>query len=398
MNILFLTLGQIYDFKQSDIYTDLMECFVQHGHQVIIVSPYERRMGKNTEFYEADGARFLVVKTLNIQKTNIIEKGLGTLLIGWQYKRAIKKYLGKEKIGLVTYSTPPITLASVVKYVKAKYGAKSYLQLKDIFPQNAVDIGMMKEDSFICRFFRKKERELYNISDFIGCMSPANVKYVVEHYPEVKKEKVGICPNAIALRPHPDVNRDEMRQKYGLPVDKPVFLYGGNLGKPQGINFLVRCLKSVMSRTDCHFLIVGSGTDANKVDEFIAQEKPTNISKINFLPKEDYYRVVASCDIGLIFLDHRFTIPNFPSRLLPYLEYKMPVICASDVNTDIKDVIVDNKIGYWCESQDTVNFDVCVNKMLSSDYKEMGERGYEYLKAHYQVEQAYNAIIDSVGE
>lgn len=398
MNILFLTLGQIYDFKQSDIYTDLMECFVQHGHQVIIVSPYERRMGKNTEFYEADGAKFLVVKTLNIQKTNIIEKGLGTLLIGWQYKRAIKKFLSKEKIDLVTYSTPPITLASVVKYVKEKYGAKSYLQLKDIFPQNAVDIGMMKEDSFICRFFRKKEHELYNISDFIGCMSPANVKYVLEHYPEVNKEKVGICPNAIALRPHPVVNRNDMRKKYGLPVNKPIFLYGGNLGKPQGIDFLVGCLESNKNRTDCHFLIVGSGTDANKVDEIIAQEKPTNISKISFLPKEDYYRVVASCDIGLIFLDHRFTIPNFPSRLLPYLEYKMPVICASDVNTDIKDVIVDNKIGLWCESTNTVNFDVCVNKMLSTDYKAMGVRGYEYLKAHYQVEQAYKAIIDSVGE
>lgn len=398
MNILFLTLGQIYDFKQSDIYTDLMECFVQHGHHVIIVSPYERRMGKNTEYYEADGAKFLVVKTLNIQKTNIIEKGLGTLLIGWQYKRAIKKYLRKEKIDLVTYSTPPITLAGVVKYVKRKSGAKSYLQLKDIFPQNAVDIGMMKEDSFICRFFRKKEHELYNISDFIGCMSPANVKYVLEHYPEVNKEKVGICPNAIALRPHPVVNRNDMRKKYGLPVNKPIFLYGGNLGKPQGIDFLVRCLESNKNRTDCHFLIVGSGTDANKVDEFIANEKPTNISKISFLPKEDYYRVVASCDIGLIFLDHRFTIPNFPSRLLPYLEYKMPVICASDVSTDIKDVIVDNKIGLWCESTHTVNFDVCINKMLESDYKAMGERGYEYLKAHYQVEQAYKAIIDSVGE
>lgn len=371
---------------------------MQHGHQVIIVSPYERRVGKNTEFYETDGAKFLVVKTLNIQKTNIIEKGLGTLLIGWQYKRAIKKYLRKEKIDLVTYSTPPITLASVVKYVKGKYGAKSYLQLKDIFPQNAVDIGMMKEDSIICRFFRKKERELYYISDFIGCMSPANVQYVLAHYPEVGKGKVGICPNAIALRPHAEVNRDEMRKKYGLPIDKPVFLYGGNLGKPQGIDFLVRCLKSVKNRTDCHFLIVGSGTDANKVDEFISNEKPTNISKIDFLPKEDYYRVVASCDIGLIFLDHRFTIPNFPSRLLPYLEYKMPVICASDVNTDIKDVIINNKLGLWCESKDTVNFDVCVNKILNTDYKTMGERGYEFLKAHYQVEQAYKAIIECVGE
>ena len=399
MNILFLTLGKLYNLKSSDIYSDLMECFIQHGHQVFIVTPYERSMGKSTEYYEEDGAHFLAVKTLNIQKTNIIEKGLGTLLIGWQYKQAIKKYLKDIKVDLVTYSTPPITLAGVVDYVKARYGAKSYLQLKDIFPQNALDIGLMSESGLkglIYRNFRKKEKELYEVSDFIGCMSSANVQYVLAHNPEVSADKVGVCPNSIALRQHPEVDRTAIRQKYGLPTDKPVFLYGGNLGKPQGIDYLISCLKSVSNRPDCHFLIVGSGTEAHKVDEYLQQEKPANISKIVFLPKEEYYRVVASCDIGLIFLDHRFTIPNFPSRLLPYMEYKMPVICATDVNTDIKDVVVDNGFGFWCESRDAVDFDVCVNRMLNSDYIQMGEKGYKYLKSHYLVGNAYELIMKQI--
>ena len=399
MNVLFLTLYKFYNLKTSDIYSDLMECFIRHGHQVYIVTPYEKRMGKRTEYYEADGAHFLAVKTLNIEKTNIIEKGLGTLLIGWQYKQAIKKYLGNVKIDLVTYSTPPITLASVVSYVKTRYGAKSYLQLKDIFPQNAVDIGMMSKSGLkgvIYRYFRKKEKNLYKVSDYIGCMSPANVKYVLEHNPEIRKEKVGVCPNSIALRPHPEVDKTAVRQKYGLPTDKPVFLYGGNLGKPQGIDYLIRCLKSVSNRSDCHFLIVGSGTEAHKVDEYLAQGKPTNISKIAFLPKDDYYQVVSSCDIGLIFLDYRFTIPNFPSRLLPYLEYKMPVICATDINTDIKDVVIDNGFGFWCESSETAFFDVCVNRMLGADYKKMGEKGYEFLKENYLVSNSYDAIMKQI--
>lgn len=397
MNILFLTLGKLYDLKSSDIYSDLMECFIKHGHQVFIVTPYERSMGKGTEYYEKDGARFLAVKTLNIQKTNIIEKGLGTLSIGWLYKRAIKKYVGNVKIDLVTYSTPPITLASVVSYVKKKYGAKSYLQLKDIFPQNAVDIGMMKKDTSVYCFFRKKEKSLYEVSDYIGCMSPANVRYVLEHNFEISKDRVEVFPNTIALRPHPEVDRTATRQKYGLPIDKPVFLYGGNLGKPQGMMFFVRCLRSVMNRHDCHFLIVGNGTEAHLVDSFIEQEKPTNITKINFFnKKEDYYQVVGSCDIGLVFLDYRFTIPNFPSRILPYMEYKMPIICATDVNTDIKDVVVNNGFGLWCESRNTVDFVACVNKMLSMDVKAMGEKGYGYLKENYLVENSYQTIMKHI--
>lgn len=396
MNVLFLTLYKFYNLRTSDIYSDLMECFIQHGHQVYIVTPYERRIGKGTEYYDVDGAHFLAVRTLNIEKTNIIEKGLGTILIGWQYKQAIKKHLGNVKFDLVTYSTPPITLASVVKYVKERYGAKSYLQLKDIFPQNAVDIGMMSKTGlkgFIYRYFRRKEKKLYEVSDYIGCMSPANVQYVLEHNPEVNSERVGVCPNSIALRPHSEVDKTAVRQKYGLPTDKPIFLYGGNLGKPQGIDYLIKCLRSVSSRTDCHFLIVGSGTEANKVDEYLAQEKPANIIKINFLPKEDYYKVVSSCDIGLIFLDYRFTIPNFPSRLLPYMEYKMPVICATDVNTDIKDVVLDNGFGFWCESKNIDGFEDCVNRMLSSDYKKMGEKGYEFLKENYLVGNSYESIM-----
>jgi len=351
-------------------------------------------MGKKTAYYESDGAHFLAVKTLNIQRANIIEKGLGTISMGWLYKRAVKRYLKGVKIDLVTYSTPPITLAGVVKYIKEKYGAKSYLQLKDIFPQNAVDIGLMKEDSIIYRYFRNKEKELYELSDYIGCMSPANVRYVLEHNKGIHADKVEECPNAIALRPHPEVDRVAVRRQYGLPEDKPVFLYGGNLGKPQGIDYFVRCLESVKGRDDCHFLIVGSGTDAHLVDEFIEREHPANISKIDFLTsKEEYYKVVDSCDVGLVFLDRRFTIPNFPSRLLPYLEYKKPVICATDVNTDIKEVVEKNGFGLWCESRETVYFDVCVNKMLSSNLRAMGERGYDYLKTHYQVEQAYNVIV-----
>ena len=394
MNVLFLTLGKLYNLKSSDIYSDLMECFVQHGHQVYIVTPYERSMGKSTESYEEDGAHFLAVKTLNIQKTNIIEKGLGTISIGWLYKRAIKKYLGDVKIDLVTYSTPPITLASVVRYVKKKYGAQSYLQLKDIFPQNAKDLGMMKKGSIIYRFFRKKEKELYHLSDYIGCMSPANVSYVLEHNPEIEDGKVEICPNSIALRPHAVVDRDATRMKFNIPMDKIVFLYGGNLGKPQGIDYLVNCLKSVANWPNCHFLIVGSGTDAMKINEFIAREKPSNISKINFFPKqEDYYQVVESCDVGLIFLDYRFTIPNFPSRILPYMEYKIPVLCATDPNTDIGRIVEENGFGYWCESNSVEAFNVILYKMLHSDRRAMGEKGYQFLKENYLVEHTYNTIM-----
>ena len=140
------------------------------------------------------GGHILNVKTLNIQKTNIVEKGIGTLLIENQFKAAIKKHLSDVRFDLITYSTPTITFTNVVKYLKKKnLDAISYLQLKAIFPQNAVDIGMFGEKSLFNWFFRTKEKALYKVSDFIGCMSPANVEFVLKHNPEVKADRVSVA-------------------------------------------------------------------------------------------------------------------------------------------------------------------------------------------------------------
>lgn len=403
MNIIFLTLYRISDISERNLYTDLMRKFRDEGHSVYIVTPHERRLGKSTSLVESGGVYILNVRTLNIQKTNIVEKGLGTLLIESQYKAAIKKYLKGVQFDLITYSTPPITFTNVVNYLKKENpNAISYLQLKDIFPQNAVDIGMMSKmgvKGLLYKFFRNKEKKLYQYSNYIGCMSPANVEFVLKHNPEIPAGKVEVAPNSIELIVK-DIEPGQVkaesyfiRKKYNLPTDKPIFIYGGNLGKPQGIDYLVKCLDANKRRTDCYFVVVGSGTDYNVISDWYKKNKDANVKLMQSLPKVDYDLLVKHCDVGLIFLDHRFTIPNYPSRLLSYLENKMPVICATDVNTDIGRIAEENGYGFWCESVKPEDFTNLVDKMIASDRKEMGEKGYQFLKENYLVEHTYNAIM-----
>ena len=404
MNVIFLTLVRISDIEERGIYHDLMRKFRDEGHQVYIVTAAERRLGKETSLMESHGVKILNVKTLNVQKTNIVEKGIGTLLIESQFKSAIKKFLGDISFDLITYSTPPITFTNVVKYLKRKNpNAISYLQLKDIFPQNAVDIGMFGEKSIFNWYFRKKEKALYMTSDYIGCMSPANVDFVLKHNPEIPAERVEVAPNSVELREEDAVMNDPgqkkaanyyIKKKYDLPLDKPIFIYGGNLGKPQGIEYLVKCLDANKHRTNCYFVVVGSGTHYNRISDWYNGNKDYNVKLMQFLPKSDYDLLVKSCDVGLIFLDQRFTIPNYPSRLLSYLENKMPVLCATDVNTDIGRIAEKNGYGYWCESVKPEDFTALVDKMLSSDRIAMGEKGYKFLKENYLVEHTYNAIMN----
>lgn len=399
-NIVFLTMVPVTDIEIPGIYNDLLRKFRKDGCDIFIVAPSERREGKPTRVEESKGVRILSVRTLNLQKASIVEKGLGQVLVEGQYKRAIKKYFGEIHFDLILYSTPPITLMGVVKYLrKKKPKALSYLMLKDIFPQNAVDIGMMSKSGvkgFLYRYFRKQEKELYKVSDYIGCMSPANVKYVIEHNPEIDSNKVELAPNSYEKTEQTILSEEEknaIREKYKLPVDQPIFIYGGNLGKPQGIPFLIKCLDANTSREDCHFLVVGDGTEYPQMEAWYNAKQPKNVSVFRRLPKEDYDRLVLACNIGLIFLDYRFTIPNYPSRLLPYLMEKKPIIAATDPNCDTGSIAEANGYGYWCSSNDVQAFTQCVDKMLKSDMAQMGENGYQYYLNNYTVEHTYNAIM-----
>lgn len=405
MNIIFLTLSRFSDIEDRGIYTDLMRKFRDEGHQVYIVSANERRYGLGTSLKEDHGVYILNVKTLNVQKTNVIEKGLGTLLLERQYRCAIRKYFKGVTFDLILYSTPPITFTNVVKYLKKRNPeAVSYLLLKDIFPQNAVDMRMFSKRSVFYHFFREKEKALYKASDFIGCMSHANVEYLRLHNPYYQKWRIEEAPNSIELREESleaVKRKDSVKEKYGLPTNIPIFIYGGNLGKPQGIDYLIKCLDDNKYRDDCFFVIVGNGTELPKLQAWYGcqqkdEDRKLNVKLIEGLPKNEYDQLVRACDVGLIFLDHRFTIPNYPSRLLSYLENKMPVICATDVNTDIGKIAELNGYGYWCESVKPIDFTVLVDRFLAEPerIKKMGERGSDFLKKNYLVEHTYQVIMD----
>ena len=397
MNILFITLGRTVKIQEHGIYSDLMRKFHKEGHELYIVYPIERKEGKPTTLQEEQDVHYLGVHTLNIQKTNIIEKGIGTILVETQFKNAIKKYFKNVSFDLVLYTTPPITFPNLIGDLKRlNPKATTYLMLKDIFPQNAVDLGMFGRGSLFYKYFRAKEKKLYKNTDYIGCMSPANVDFIIRNNPEVDKACVEVCPNSLELINEENKynRREETLRRYGIPADCPVFIYGGNLGKPQGIDFLIKAIAVNSNRKDCFFLIVGDGTEYHKIESWITESKPSNVKLIKRLPKEEYDELASYCNVGLICLDYRFTIPNFPSRLLAYLENHMPVIVATDPNCDMGPIAQRNGFGFWCKSNSESAFTECLNRMLISDIKAMGETGYKFLCDNYLVDNTYNAIMN----
>lgn len=395
MNVLFLTLVNIGSINDRGIYQDLLRKFRDEGHQVTIVTPVERRKNISTNLRCENNVFLLQVKTLNITKTNVLEKGIGTFLIEYQYLRSIRKYLSNQRFDLVLYSTPPITFSKVIKYIKSRDSAFSYLLLKDIFPQNAVDMKMLKDGGFLHKIFREKEKELYKVSDMIGCMSPANKEFIIENNPEINSDKVEVNPNSISpiILTQDEKEKKRIRLKYKIPLDKKIFVYGGNLGKPQGLDFLLDTIENTLV-SEVFILIVGDGTEFPKLQKWFREKQPLNAKLIHRLPKNEYDALLMSCDVGMIFLDKNFKIPNFPSRLLSYLEMEKPILAATDLNTDIGQIIEKNGCGFWVPSGNQKTMQEKIQILLATDLNKMGKRGKELLLKDYTVNTSYSLIIN----
>ncbi len=396
MNILFLTLMKINSFSQTGIYPDLVNEFADNGHDIYVVSPCEQKDKEHYELIKEQGHIHLVNALIpNYFEVGLLQKGISSIMIENQFMNAINAALPSVRFDLVLYSTPPITFCGVIERIKKRDKASTYLLLKDIWPQGPIDIGALSTTGFkgiITRYFKKKEKRLYDISDYVGCMSERNCQYLIEHS-EIDKEKVEICPNSIKIRNINTTDKITVRKENNLPLEKIIFMYGGNLGIAQGIDFIVECLEKNEENDSTFILIVGAGTEYTKLEKWFKQQEPKNSRLLSYLPQNEYMKVMAACDVGLIFLDHRFTIPNFPSRLLSYMEGRMPVLVATDPNTDVGIVAEKGGFGYWCESNDSDQFISLMKKFDEEKCKHMGECAFRYLNDHYGISKAYNTIM-----
>ena len=403
MNVLFFTIDNVTSFRTRSIYMDLVNKFIREGHYVTVISVCEKRDQRPdiVRRIETDGGEVLKVFSPNVTKvSNYIMKGVSLVWLNHLYKKAANQAMKNRLYDLVLYGSPPVTVYGAVDLVKKKQGSYSYLLLKDIWPYDclfgdALSTKGWKGIAFnILKFMARK---LYSVSDVIGCMSPANIKFLTDNEPEIDKDKIEVNPNSVepfgvALS---EAEIKETRKKYGIPTDKVIFLYGGNLGIPQGIDFALEAVKASKIVDDACFVFVGGGTAKELVEKAKTTQNYENLLFIPPMPKDEYDQFVYACDVGLIFLNHECLSPNYPSRLLSYMQAGLPVLCATDIYTDVGKIAVENGYGLNCQSNDVGGFVRCVLYMMDNKKRSnMGKKAHDYYIRNYTSDNSYQIIMN----
>ncbi|ASG29166.1 glycosyltransferase family 4 protein [Fusobacterium polymorphum] len=382
MNILYLSAVPFKIDENPSIYTDLIQELDNFGDQITVVSIDSSLKPFQIKKVRKKNIDLIYIGSFQLYNVNIFRKGLSILSLPFFMRRAIKK-LNLKKFEVILYETPPITWAGIVEEIKKTSKIKSFLMLKDIFPQNAADIGLMKKNSFVFNYFKRKEELLYRVSDYIGCMSNGNIDYVLENNPEILKEKVYYFPNT---------KKDTGNGNIDFEKENLQFVYGGNMGLPQGVLNIAPAISYFKNDKDIEFIFVGKGTEWSKINEYFKGQK--NVKVLESLPREKYEELLSNCDAGFIFLDSRFTIPNYPSRTLAYLEKGIPIIAATDKNTDIKDLILDNEVGLWSCSDDINSLieNIRIMKENKEKRQEFSKNARELFLKEFQVEKSVELL------
>ncbi len=170
----------------------------------------------------------------------------------------------------------------------------------------------------------------------------------------------------------------------------------GNLGIAQKVENILELSKLHSDKKDLIFLVVGKGTHKKHLEKLIRKEKINNIHVIDFLKRSEFDFLVSKSQIGFISLNENFTIPNIPSRILSYYNFKIPVFAIVDPNTDLVKMIEEDASGFCCVHGDFNSYYEKFNQ-LYYDSKlriQMGENGYNSLLNKYTPQIAYKKIAD----
>lgn len=401
MNILFIFSRHSENPNDSTLTKDLSDEFFRQGNNITVVTMLEKKYNRETQLKMENGYEVLRVKTGNyFDLKSKIEKGITVLTMPRDIKREVIKNLGDKKYDLIIAHTPFVSSEAIVKPLKEYFNCPAFLILWDIFPQNGRDIGLIN-NSLLFNFFKWKEKKMLSLYDRILCMSEGNMEYMKKNYPYLKKENIKLLRNWAIIKPREVVNKKEIREKYGYKEEEFIVIFGGNMGKPQKLENILYLAENILDYDDVKFLFIGSGTEKNRLEKYSKNKNLRNVKFLNQVPREDYEKLTAACDIGIVSLDERFTVPNFPSKTTDYFKLSLPILASLD-SCAAKDygVFLTEKAkgGVFAQAGDIEELYEKFMLLYTNEElrKELGENGRKYYEENLGVDKAYETIMREI--
>ena len=371
-----------------------MDEFFQQGHETVVLTPTD---GEVPSDKVENGYRVVRSISKKIFAVKGLKKALGVFTLSYYFKKTIKNKFKAGDFDLVVMHTPFIASYGLNKFLKSYLKCKTHLIVWDLFPQNAVDIGLIKK-SVLTNYLFQKQNKLLNQVDFLSCMSKGNRDYLVEKH-MVSSEKIGIIYNWGTKNPNSALVNKKDRKDYGFNQDDFILLFGGNQGLPQRLEYMIHLAQDLKTDIDIKIVFVGGGTENAWLQSQVDQYDLKNVSILPQVSRVEYLSIASMCDIGLVSLDERFTVPNFPSKTTDYFSSGLPVVAHVDsvAHNDYGEFlsnITKSGISTIAGERSSLIKAVLSLKSDPNRRKSMSEYGKVFFKENLSVKNAYSKLCE----
>ena len=332
-----------YTMSSANLIHDLALEYYRQGHEPIVLAPDEN-IPTDTQLTIEEGIKVFRIRTGEIKSAHKILRAYNEIKLSNIFWKKGKQFFNDNPCDLIIYYSPTIFWGALVKKLKRKFHCPSYLILGDIFPQWALEAGVLRK-GMIYYYFKMKERQNYNAANIIRLQSPGNLPYFKKNGLD-KKYHLEVVYNWMNLD-RKVIRKGSYRNQLGLQ-EKFVFFYGGNLGIAQDIDNIIRLAVRMKSESSAYFLLVGRGSEVIRLNSEIVSRGLTNISILDQVNESEYLSMLSEFDVGLISLNRNLTSQNFPGKLMDYMYLSKPILASINPGNDLKELIEENGAGMVC--------------------------------------------------
>jgi glycosyltransferase involved in cell wall biosynthesis len=282
-------------------------------------------------------------------------------------------------VDVVVASSPPLFVGLAGWAVARLRRALFVLEVRDLWPEAVVDMGLMREGVAV--------RMLGRLAWFLYRRA-ARVVVVTEGFAEslagrgLPRCRLAVVPNGADTSLFaPGSDARAIRARLGLDEGQFVALYLGSLGLAQGLDVV---LDAAARLPDVQFLLVGEGADKERL---AAQRGRRGLANVRLWPavaREQVPALYAAADVGLVPLRDVPVFRTFvPSKLFELLAAGRPVVGA--VRGEARAILERSGAALVADPGDGAGVAAAVARLRDDPAlaAELGRRGRAFAVAHY---------------
>jgi len=322
---------------------DLSHELVRQGHHLTVMIPAPD-IEQPWLLEKLGGVEVLRLKAPRTKDMSYARRTVGEFLMPFAMRHNLRKSpLADVRWDGVVWYAPTIFLGPIVNTLKKASDCPSYLIIRDIFPEWAVDMGLLGR-GLPYRFLKAVEAYQYSVADVIGVQTPANLPYFSRAGLK-PDQRVEVLQNWLAQAPNTWCSISVAESRL---AGRTIFVYAGNMGVAQGMGVLIELAARLRSRSDIGFLFVGRGSDAQLLRDEAIRRELDNVMFHDEIAPEEIPGLYAQCHVGIVALDPRHKTHNIPGKFLTYMQSGLPVLASINTGNDLIQIIEDERVGQVC--------------------------------------------------